>query len=458
MGLNRDEISLKGENGSSLVSVLIVITIISFLVGCVMMGMILQNRFIQRDVDEIRNLYIAEAGLYHFLADSTLPLIPKRGSIQVELMDGRGVATISAKPFGGFLSVTSSAGRDEQKETIRVLVGEQANHLFDYSIILGDTYSALNLAGTTSIKGDIATGPAGIKKSSFRGKRFEGSFNGRVKRAEESLFPEFDNAFFAREIEHCRSLIKRPPEKALLLNPGKINLSKKKLPESRDMVFVDGNLELSASSVTGLPKDLTIVVTGNLTLKGQIKFESNSRFIAGDSLKIMGSVNGDHALFYAEQEITIDSKQPFSGQLLANGGVSILGKSYLKYPSVIYTNGTIENGTRGGRVKVSGESLIEGLMLIPEPGETITEDNMRLIAGKGTKIKGGIYNTAKSELHGEVAGSVLTMQFYFYRSPTAYINWLKDVVIDVKERPENYTVPLGFSETRRFEVLEWQKI
>lgn len=458
MDLRQKQIPLSEEEGSSLIAVLIVITIISFLVGFVMLGNIIQNRFIQRDIDALQSRYAAEAGLFHYLADSTLPLIPKTDSLQIQLMDGSTFTTIKAEPFGGFLRLTSVAGRGEQRRTIRTLVGERANSLFDRAVVLGDVYSALNLTGNTSIRGDIVTGPLGIRKSPFKGKKFAGSVDGTISREDEPVLPAFNKALFNEEIAYCDGLLKNPPSEAKIMNSGSVNLARIELPEAGSTILVTGDLVLSSSKKRSLPNELTIIVTGNLEMKSDIQLGSFSRFVAGKKLTITENVAGKNSLFYAGKELEVEGKGVLSGQFIAGKNILITGESYLEYPSVAYTPGLEENGIREGRLELSDRAIVEGTLLIPEPEKIVTGENSRLVVGKEARVRGGIYNTAQTELHGKITGSVMTMQFYFYHSPTSYINWLKDVSIDVGDRPENYVVPIGFSENRKFEILDWEEL
>lgn len=456
MGIKLEKISLLSEDGSSLVAVLIIITVIFFLIGSVMTGITIQSRFIQQDVDELQLRYSAEAGIHHFLSDSTLSVPPKIDSLQVLLMDST-TASIKAEPFGGYLAVTSTVSSDNQSKAIRSLVGNQMTSSFRNAVILGDMHSALNLTGNTQIKGDISTGPLGIKENSFKGKRFEGTVDGNIKSSESEVLPEFDKTLFNREIAYCDSLLKNPSLEATRIDPGKVNLSEKNVFKNDSTFFVEGDLEITADSTVHLSEVFTLVVTGHLTLDGHIRYKPFARFVAGKEIKISRGLRGQHGLFYADRELTIENEEPFSGQFIAGQKATISGSSYLKYPSVVYLSGNEEQGIRNGRLELSDQAIVNGTLIIPPPDEMIRDDESRLVIGKGATARGAIFNTGQTELHGKVLGSVLTLQFYFYESPTSYINWLKDVEINIEERPENFTVPLGFSENREFEILAWQE-
>lgn len=455
MDIGWKQILFSREEGSSLVAVLIIITIIFFLIGSVLMAIIIQGRFIQRDIDEVQLRYSAEAGIHHFLADSTLPILTG-SDLKIQLADST-EALISAKPFGGFLSLASTVESEDRSKSIRTLVGSQAIPRFNNAVVLGDLRSALNLTGNTTIRGDIEVGPLSIKKKSFKGEVFEGTVEGNIKKSKSDILPKFDKSLFDREISYCDSLLKNPPKEAVQIEAGTVDLSKGNVFQRGSTFFVEGNLELNADSTTSLPGEIIFIVTGDLTLNGPISYNPFSRFIVGKNLNISGKIEGKHGLFYARQELEVEAGEPFSGQFIAGRKALISGSSYLRYPSVVYLKGEVEKNIRKGRVELSGQSVVEGTLIIPAPDKTINQDESRLVVGNSSTVRGAIFNTGQTELHGEVMGSVLTLQFYFYKSPTSYINWLKDVTVNVDKRPENFAIPLGFSGNRKFQILVWNE-
>lgn len=457
MGIDRKNILLFEEEGSSLIAVLIIITILSFLIGSVMIGTIIQNRFIQKDVNRLQARYTAEAGVFHFLGDTTLPLFPEIDSLRVQLMDSTQSAVLQIDPFGGFWKITSTAHTNNETKTVRALIGERASPVFQQAVVLGDLHSALNLTGSTNIEGDITVGPLGVRQRPFKGKLFDGSVRGEITQETEPALPPFDKTLFNYETTYCEALLDKAPVQAIKREAGQFNLSRENRLEEQDILYVVGSLEITASSEVVLPEAVTIVATEDLIIRGPVTYNAFSRFIAGGNLSLSGDIMGEHGLFYAAGDLIIDGREPFSGQFLSARDILISGRTYLKYPSVVYIKGATENGIRKGRLEVIGSSIVEGTMMIPAPGEVISQDESRLVVGEGATVRGSIYNTGQTELHGEIFGSVLTLQFYFYHSPTSYINWLKDASIDINRRPENFVVPLGFSDQRKFEILTWDE-
>jgi len=61
-------LEIQNEEGSALLTVLIVIVIITVFIGAVLSGIVIQNRFIQEDIYETKARYVAEAGLADILS------------------------------------------------------------------------------------------------------------------------------------------------------------------------------------------------------------------------------------------------------------------------------------------------------------------------------------------------------------------------------------------------------
>lgn len=441
------------EEGSALPSVLMVIIIISLVVGTVMAGMVVQARFIQRDIDHLQARYTAEGALFKFLATDSSLVTDRR---LVTLPDSSS-AVIRSERFGGFLKITSTVHTGARKKTVQVLAGKPAGPEFDYAVVLGDVHSSLNLAGEARVVGDILSGPLGVKESAFKGKVFGGTFDGHVLTDSVSPMPDYDDTFFRKELEKYRERAEHPPGNAEVLEPGRYSVSRLHRFNAAPVLYSRGDLEIFTTGEAELPDSLTVIATGNLALKGNIRYHPFTRFVSGKKMTIAGRVNGRHGLFVAEQ-ILIGDEVNGSGQFLAGREISMADRSYLRYPSVLFLETRIEGNRRNGRIELAGGSVLDGTAILPLPVTTLADDEARIVIGNSARIRGGIYNTGQTELHGTISGSAIAFQFYFYESPTAYINWLKDNTIDVSQRPDRFAMPFGFSKEDGYAILDWKEL
>ena len=166
----------KDEEGSALATVLSISVIVLVFIGAVLVGIQLQLRFIQRDINRTKALYKAEAQIARFLADTSHSF-----SKYYEMdLDSLG-SNIKANTYGGFWDIKSTAFIGKEHQKIQVLVGEQRDSVFNHAIALGDSSSGLSLTGTTRIKGDVLASEKGVRSTSFRGIPFSGEWEGDKK-------------------------------------------------------------------------------------------------------------------------------------------------------------------------------------------------------------------------------------------------------------------------------------
>jgi hypothetical protein len=71
-------------------------------------------------------------------------------------------------------------------------------------------------------------------------------------------------------------------------------------------------------------------------------------------------------------------------------------------------------------------------------------------------VTGVVYSTTRIESDGDIMGSVLTNDFYFYEEPTTYLGWLKRGSIDRVNLPAWYSAPIGVGEGEvPMTVVQW---
>ena len=125
------------ENGSSLVVVLAMITILSTLAGAAMAVQLAQRRFFQADRNTIQAQYTAEAGLYAAIErlkeDNFWRPLEKELSLPGHLSP-----IVSIDSFGGYLVLVSTGEEASRQVTIRALLGVAPPGEFDAAVYLWD--------------------------------------------------------------------------------------------------------------------------------------------------------------------------------------------------------------------------------------------------------------------------------------------------------------------------------
>jgi len=98
----------RNEEGSALSSVLIISVIILTFIGAILSGILLQARFIQKDINKTKANYAAEKQLFEYLSNPEI----EHSGIQIEFQNG-------------FEQVQSSAIVGNTSITVQAIVGER---------------------------------------------------------------------------------------------------------------------------------------------------------------------------------------------------------------------------------------------------------------------------------------------------------------------------------------------
>ncbi len=428
------------EQGSALITVLIIALIVALFIGAILGGINVQSTFIQHDIDRSKALYRAEQQIYEFLYSGQEP-------------DSTG--TITSTNYGGFLKISSSSQVKKQKITLEVLAGAIPDSVFDYAIALKDTNSSLSVTGSTNINGDIASGSNQIERSTFKGFPFRGSFTGEAKKKNmRDFFPALQYESLEVQLDRHTSFFESDRKNQFTVR----DLSELAQSQAGDSLYFADSQEWSVNQTTTFPKDIVVLVEGNLTITGDGNLGTYTTFIARDTLSIGGSVTATHAILSAGTFMELRDQVSMNAQLISKGRIQLRDQVYLTYPSMVYTSTTTFLGEQQEVIHLQEESTVDGTLVYPIETGRFNREQFRIKIDENALLRGSIYNQGQTELTGTVYGSVLTKQFFFYESPTTYINWIKDAEIDINQRPQDFIVPIGFSDSTKYVILDWKEV
>lgn len=447
------------EEGSALITVLIITVIITILMGGVFAGAQLQRAFIQQDISEQEALYKAEAGIYEYLA--TRPNLNQvQGRAFSYTLSDSSQVELQASVYGGFYNIRSTARVNSKAKSIRVLVGQKAPEVYSKAVVIGDSTSALSLTGSTSITGDIRVGRKGVETTSFKGFPFSGKLDGEIDiHTGSPLLPSFKLSTLSQQFDHYEGVFNDPLYR--FPKTDSVEVLRWLKEGDTDVLRVSG--DLTVVNTDDFPDDnrpLTLYIEGNLVLNGKFKFAPYSRIIVSDTLLMGGSTEGQHLFVYAGKSLQVGGNTQASGQFLSRGNIRIRDNAYLEYPSLVFSNKEFNDAENTDVIRFMGQSSIDGTVLYPIRTNRINQGLLKVKIDEGATVRGAIFTQGQTELEGEVLGSVLTRQFYFYESPTSYINWMKDSKIDITKRPANYVVPIGFGDPTliQYDILDWEEV
>ena len=442
--------SLQGQDGSALISVLSVIVIFTVLAGTILSVDMVQHRFIHRDVDRLQAFYQAEAGVYAGMSLLRMhPYLQMTDSV-LTVVDGM-TSTVSIEAVGGYYYVRAKAGERQNEVTLRARVGERPPPALDRAVYLWDPTSRLNVAGATRIVGPIDVGMRGVRQSSLAGVRYTGVLEGVSSYDPDIEPPYFDDGILKRSLSRYDALLAGHITEATV--PRSDVPEELLLPHELPVITLDSDVFISSADSVLLSTSAIVIAQGNMHIAGPLSFAKGTHFLAGGELRLQGTVTGEDGVFYGRQRLLTEGPTYSSGQFFSRGHMAIQDSAYVAYPSLLFLGGLVEE--QSGAIEVSGRAHVEGNLIHGRYQEPARDVRGRIIVRDSALVVGSIYNPYETELHGTVYGSVITHQFYFYRSPTRYINWLFDAEVYRALRPRAFHVPLLFHRTPALQVLSW---
>jgi cytoskeletal protein CcmA (bactofilin family) len=288
----------------------------------------------------------------------------------------------------------------------------------------------LVVSGTTTIVGNIITGPLGVTPGRFQGEDLtnERYHIGNVLALPQPPVLELDssvlNGYF-RDMEIRRGQCR----KRLSASPTLGHDDSQLWQDNRSILvennaFIDGLTFDRHDSIYSLFVDGRIEISGSTQIRGTIEITSNSYILVGDSALI------DQALLYAEDSIVIEDAARFSGIAISPHRIIVRDKALLQYPAMLVVNAPSDSCSDSCgiflRTSVPAEASCVVVIAshsnrVPEP-TILVDSNVTVI---GTLLSRGVV-----DLRGTIRGSVWTSAFRFYAPPTTYINWLRNSRID----------------------------
>ncbi|MDZ7260562.1 MAG: pilus assembly PilX N-terminal domain-containing protein [candidate division KSB1 bacterium] len=326
---------LNKDQGSALVTVLVMITILTLITGTIMTTVSLQTRFIKRDLHRTQALYLAEAGIYKALwylsghdgrdkywrvSNHVLPLFDSLSCI------------ISIEQWGGYLSLISLASCKKQTVSIRVLVGEEIPQSFDQAVIIGGGDYPLVVTGSNKIIGDVTVGAGGVKSGRIKGVGFSGSqlVEGDIHIQIPPQMPYFDASLLENAIGSYQARLRNA--QGLQIFSSQVFGTEHPLNfKTNSLIFVHGDVVLQ--SETGIVEGPgTLVASGNIVVTDGVRLGRRILLISGKGIEVKGRVEVDEDILYAQSGILITGELQGSGQMFSPGHIYLAGRSVLTYP------------------------------------------------------------------------------------------------------------------------------
>lgn len=390
-----------GEGGFGLPSVLLLVTLLSLLVGGVLLVDLAGRRTAALRADRLQARYAAEAALDRTLGEIDPLRLPSTFDVS---LGARAGARAVAEPFGPFVLVTSDGRTGRARHRVRALVGASPGPDLPYAVVLGDPTTPLVLAGDAVVNGAVLTGPPGVQFGALPGRPAAPLHAGGVVTADTPT-----------------SRTSLPAATATAAAFESILTGGRSPGDSAFVIASSGDLSLSAADLAEVGgRDVWAVAGGDLTVAGPLVLPPYVRLAAAGTVRLVGDVGGGPALAYGRTGAETAGPVTASVHLLAGRSVRVGSGATLRFPS-----SAVAVAPGGVTVEVDTGAALDGFAAYAPSIDGRTAPDGLVAVRRGARLRGALYSADRAEVEGEVVGPTVTWQFRFYESPSTYVNWLR---------------------------------
>ncbi len=448
------------EHGYALPSILFLITILSVVILSILALQYFQWQNIQTNIAKIKADYSAQSEISKIFSElksrSDLPMIGQTIGRSYDLSDGE-KASVTVEWWGFYLFVHSIGSFRKINETRYALVGQKPIERFKNALVFSNKSHQLVLTGSTHIKGDVLTGPAGVSigtLANYPTPRII-PIDGKIKRDPKIDVQDFDitkqyNYFDAllkgtlpQGAEQC-SIQYFQSESQLHISSGIIK------PETRYM-FVKGNAIID-SALIRREVPLNIIIDGEVMFGADVHIDGLVCIVSSKSVRIKNIAHINGSILYSRKEITVEPDVILTAQIIAPS-IQIEEGAKMSYPSTLISYVKKDNNEPQKGIQMKNGAQVEGTVVVY--AENNTQNNVFLSIESAAKISGFIISNTPITLDGSVDGCVQTKDFYFYQSPTTYLGWLRSARIDREALPKSALMTIGIDSLSQLQVLDW---
>jgi len=433
---------LLNESGYALPSVLMV----SLLVITLLLGLISVVFFYDREsikAVEKKKLDLAcYSALNTFLSD-TLSF----SSDTLEIFIDSILVSVIKRPRGLFNEITTSARGINDSSKISYLIGltNKNSKYFYNALVISRPNLRASVVGETEINGDIlATSKKFIKGNIFGEPPVEDDYHKGniivdniipVHLLSDSLMDKIRDQILQNadsEIEFENFLVNSANINDLqqyknIFNRGELLFSEKLI-----LVRQLEPLTFQTDSIVSFSEETISSIDMNIICKGDVHIEKKSTL--------------ENMVLITEGSITIEPGCYFRNVQLFSSTETIINNSQFDYPSVIFLSIDAGDSTKLNNAIEISSSTINGYVILTTTSSGLSSNKSKLKIDKESKVQGIVYSENNLEQHGEVTGTVYTYNYWYYKEPNEYINWLINVKIDRNKLSDWFLLPIGFAD------------
>jgi len=422
---------LKQNKGSALIAVLVVLFILLSMFFAIFGLAISRAGILQKEINTTRAFYLADAGINRFLYVINRDSLNWQEVLDINLskqISEKEEFSVSPSLSGGYILVTSTGNIGNLQVTKKALIGLMPDRDLNAAIINSAENYPLTLAGRTNIIGDVIVGPGSITRGSIEGEAYQNKelVNGRIIQRAAVLKPKIDNKPIEDYLDDITNKTAFPDRyvigSSVMTEFEKLDLEK---PYT---IKIENNLEINSLTLKIKNEKISIAASGNIRIIGNSKLDGLIELIAGKSIYIENKSNLNGLILVAKDSIILKNRSVFSGQALSTNKIRIKDSAFINYPSLLYVFGRDDNESK--TIEFGPNSYSRAVAVLKSENKDHSYQSQKILVDTNSYVSGYLFSDTYMDIRGVLFGTSKAESYFYFKEPTIYINWLRNVTIN----------------------------
>lgn len=372
--------------------------------------------------------FLADAGVkraLHRMTDGTL--FPSKSK---EATPNGGTVQASSLAWGPYVLIRSRGDFANQTVVAIAVIGSAPPEYFDAAVTVTDMNYPLVVAGNTTIRGDVNTGPLGMTTGRIRGEGIvnENFHTGALRMLQTPTALKLNPAVLDRY--HTDQRNRRIPASRTYSGTQVWQVIDRPNTNQDYSVKIENNLRIENCEYASPALITSLFVNGYVEIAGSTRLSGLTEIVADGPIYLRDSSVMDQGVLWSEDSIVMSGSAHFSGIAMSNSRIVVKDKVALSYPgSLLITGDSITNYNSCG-IWLMSRGVLEGLCCLRLKELDAQEKDYQIYLDTSSTFTGGIISEGKVDLRGTVYGTIVTSRFSYTEPTTTYINWAKDFHVD----------------------------
>lgn len=360
--------------------------------------------------------------------------------------------SVTENLFGLYKMITTSAKFNNDSSVYQCFFSTAIIPAFANSLVISHPNAAVTVAGETNISGNILLTSNNVTRGNIFGIRnsTENYLNGDVI-INDSIKSNIYNASHVDELFDFKS--PNIQWNNITLESTTVDRNFLSLNPPGQNYIVNGDLKIRDSLFNSDYRYYNFIVSGKVLFSSNCYSNINLIIRSSQDIVIDNNAHIENSILITKGKMNAEGTYAKTVQIYSEDSVSIKD-SFFGYPSIILSYASAKDSAQLNRLVNINNSIINGTVMLLIPHIGMPNDKSKIFIDDQSKVQGLVYSENNVESSGKITGCVYTYNYWFYKDPGEYVNWLVNVNIDRKNLDKWFLTPVGFVGGNDYEMLD----